>query len=84
MAWNGFPDAEVTVEQIAAEDDRVAVLYRLRGNHRGDFLGVPASGNAIDVSGMTIMRFENGAIVERWNVLDQMTMLQQLGVMVGA
>jgi steroid delta-isomerase-like uncharacterized protein len=79
MAWNAFPDAIVTAEQVVAAGDRVAALYRLRGTHKGDFMGVLASGNAIDVTGMTILRYESGKIVERWQMLDQLTLLQQLG-----
>ena len=79
MIWSAFPDARVTAEEYVEGEERVAVLYRLKGTHRGDFMGVSPSNATIDVPGMTIIRFDDGKIAERWNVLDQLTLLQQLG-----
>ncbi len=75
-----FPDLNVSVEQLVADDDNVAIAYTITGTHQGDFLGVPATGRRIKARGMQIARFENGLIVERWGSSDQLGILQQIGV----
>lgn len=75
-----FPDLNVSVEQLVADDDNVAIAYTITGTHQGDFLGVPATGRRIEARGMQIARFENGLIVERWGSSDQLGILQQIGV----
>ena len=47
--WDAFPDARLTVEDLVVEGDRAAVRYRLQGTHRGDYLGVAATGLRFDV-----------------------------------
>ena len=75
-----FPDLNVSVEQLVADDDNVAFAYTITGTHQGDFLGVPATGRRIKARGVQIARFENGLIVERWGSSDQLGILQQIGV----
>lgn len=76
---NAFPDLYSTVEHQIATDDHVAVAYRMRGTHGGDFMGIPATGKPVDIRGMQIARFEDGKMVERWGSSDQLSMFQQLG-----
>jgi steroid delta-isomerase-like uncharacterized protein len=75
----GFPDMRVTIEEQVAEGDRVTNRLTLTGTHTGDFQGMPPTGKRVTVSGINIMRFENGQIVELRGVLDLMGMMQQLG-----
>jgi steroid delta-isomerase-like uncharacterized protein len=75
-----FPDLNVSVEQLVADDDNVAIAYTITGTHQGDFLGIPATGRRIKARGMQIARFENGLIVERWGSSDQLGILQQIGI----
>ena len=51
-----------------------------RGTHRGDFQGMPASGKQMAVEVIDILRLENGKVVERWGLGDQLGMMQQLGM----
>lgn len=74
-----FPDLKVTVEQMVADDDNVAIAYTVTGTHLGDFLGVPTMGRRISARGMQIARFQNSQIVERWGSSDQLGILQQIG-----
>lgn len=76
---NGFPDLHSTVEDQVAEDDRVMTRFRARGTHHGEFMGVPASGNQIDIAGIIVSRVANGKIVEQWSVPDLLSLLQQIG-----
>lgn len=73
-----FPDLRVEVEHMVADDDNVAIAYRIRGTHEGDFQGVPATGHEIDARGMQIARFKDGHIVERWGSSDEAGIMKQL------
>lgn len=75
---NAFPDIEVIVEDTVSEGDKVAARCRVRGTHRGDTLGFVATNNAVDFTGICIVRIRDGKIVEAWNNFDFMSMSQQL------
>ena len=77
---NAFPDIHVTLEDLVCEGTMVAARWRATGTHRGDGLGFPATGKPVSFTGMVFARVENGQLVEGWNTLDQLGMLQQLGV----
>ncbi|MCC9075549.1 ester cyclase [Litorilinea aerophila] len=78
-----FPDVHFETLDTVAEGDRIAMRYRVTGTHAGEFQGIPATGRAIDVQGITILHFRNGKVAERWQQLDLMSLLQQLGVVPG-
>ena len=78
----GMPDLQCPVEEVVAEDDRVAGRFSLKGTHRGTLFGIPATGKTVDVGVMVIARFdEAGKWIEDWACWDQAGMLQQLGVL---
>ena len=74
-----FPDLCFTVGEIVAEDDRVAVTWRLCGTQSGDLPGFPTSGKKVDLSGMTIYYFTDGKISGHWQEKDRLALLGQLG-----
>ncbi len=76
-----FPDAAFYAEDIIFEGDKLVIRYHLDGTHLGEFNGIPASGKQISLSGITIMRCQDGQVVERWNETDFVGLLQQMGVM---
>jgi steroid delta-isomerase-like uncharacterized protein len=73
-----FPDLRITVDNIIAEGDKVAVRWTATGTHLGELMGIPASGRQIKFTGITIHRFADGKIVENWWVYDAMGMMQQI------
>lgn len=73
-----FPDLRLTVEEMVAEGDRVAVRFTARGTHQGEFLGVPASGNRVAWEVISIVRVAGGKIAERWSRSDAVGLRQQL------
>ncbi|MGY2894012.1 ester cyclase [Deinococcus sp. UYEF24] len=75
-----FPDLNIAVEHLLADDDNVSFAYTITGTHQGVFMGVPPTGKSIKVRGMQIGRFENGLMVERWGSSDELGMLSQLGI----
>jgi steroid delta-isomerase-like uncharacterized protein len=79
MVLSAFPDIHPTVEDAVAEGDRVAVRIVARGTHQNAFMGIPASGKAVEWREMHIYRVAGGEIVEHWGVIDQFGLLQQIG-----
>ncbi len=75
-----FPDLAVAVDHMVTDDDNVAIAYTVTGTHKGDFMGIAATGKKIKARGMQIARFEDGKIVERWGSSDELGILKQLGV----
>ncbi len=77
--WAGFPGIQLTIEDTIAEGDQLAARFRLDGEHKGEFMGIPPTGRAIVLSGQTVLRFREGRIVERWTTADMFGLLMQLG-----
>lgn len=73
-----FPNIEVIVEDTIAEGDKVAARCRVRGTHKGASLGVAATNNEIEFTGITIARIKDGKIVEAWNNFDFLSMSRQI------
>lgn len=78
MFHSAFDKAGVEVDDMIAEGDKVFVLARMTGTQRGEFMGIPATGNAIDVRICDYFRIDRGALVEHWGVMDAAGMMQQL------
>jgi len=75
-----FPDMHATIEEALAEGDKVITRGYFTGTHKGDFQGIPPTGKQVNVKYIDIWRVENGKMVENWVRLDQLGMMQQLGV----
>jgi steroid delta-isomerase-like uncharacterized protein len=80
MYREALPDWHSDVEQLIAEDDLVAEVFTASGTHRGELMGVPGTGKTLTLHGVNIFRIKDGRIVERWGRLDQLAVLQQLGL----
>ena len=79
-----FPDGRFIIEDILAEGDKVVTWASFTGTHEGPLQGIPPTGRRVKVKDIDLYRLENGKIVELWAHFDQLSMLQQLGVMGGA
>ena len=75
-----FPDLHYTLEDVIAEGDRVVQRATASGTMKGEFLGMPATGKSATWSEIHIVRVQDGKIVEHWASVDQLGMLQQLGL----
>ncbi len=75
-----FPDLEVAVDHMAADDENGAMAYTITGTHKGEFHGVAPTGKKIEARGMQIARFEDGRIAERWGSSNELGIFKQLGV----
>ena len=79
---SAFPDFQVAVEHMLADDDNVAFAYTITGTQNGPFNGMPPTGKKIKVRGMQISKFNSDAkIVERWGASHEVGILQQIGAM---
>ena len=68
------------IEDLIAAGDKVIVRFIYRGTHEGEFLGVPATGNKVEMGGIIITRIENGKIIEDRDESDMLGFMQQLGM----
>ena len=78
MMKHAFPDLQAHIEDIVAAEDKVAVRLRFRGTHRGEFLGIPATGRTIEYVSHEFYRIADGLIAEEWICSDMATLLGQL------
>jgi len=69
-----------TIEDVIAEGDRVVVRWTGRGTHGGAFMGIPPTGKSFAIAGIDVIRFEDGRMAEHWHVVDQLALMQQLGL----
>jgi steroid delta-isomerase-like uncharacterized protein len=81
MFLKAFPDMQMKVQHVVAEGDLVVIHLTSMGTNKGEMMGMPATGKAIKVQEMHLARVANGKFVEHWGVEDQVTMMQQLGLM---
>ena len=56
VLWNAFQDGRLVIEDTIAEGERLAARYSFAAIHKGDFLGIPATGREVTLKGMTILR----------------------------
>ncbi|MEZ4860330.1 MAG: ester cyclase [Caldilineaceae bacterium] len=75
-----FPDLHCTVEDEISVGEKVAAHWTVRGTHLGPFLGNRATGRAMVAQGIIFARIDNGRIAEERTLVDQMGILQQLGL----
>src|SRR5580692_7330861 len=76
----GFPDLYFSVEEQIAEGEKVLTRFEWSGTHRGEFLGVPATGRSVKVWGMVIDRLQGGRIKTPPITWDRLEVIMQLGV----
>jgi predicted ester cyclase len=74
-----FPDRTDTIEDIVADGDRVGMLFRVRGTHKGNLFGIAPTNRPFDIHELGIFRLADGRITEAWFMADELGLLQQLG-----
>ena len=75
-----FPDSTIVIERQIAEGDYVVQHLRTSGTHTGPLGPIPATGKKTDVTGVIISKLQGGKVVETWSLWDQLSLMQQLGV----
>jgi steroid delta-isomerase-like uncharacterized protein len=80
MQIAAFPDLVMTPQDVVDGGDKIVARVRFTGTHEGELMGMPATGRAVDVQLIDIMRFaDDGLVHEHWGVFDAMAMMRQLG-----
>ena len=77
--FTAFPDMHANIEHIVAEDKLVVVFLNFTGTHKGEFQGKPPTNKQVNIRSADLYRIENETIVEHWDVVDQLNLLQQTG-----
>ncbi len=80
MLRGAFPDMHSSLDHVIAEDDKVAMFGTFTGTHKGEFMGIPATGKQVSMNEFHLVRMQDGKMVEHWGVEDNMAMMTQLGV----
>lgn len=81
MMRAALPDLRITVEPMVGEGDKVAAQVTGHGTHKGEFMGIAPTGKQVTVTTIGIYRFAGNKLEEAWIQMDELGMLQQLGVM---
>lgn len=79
MLLGAFPDLHLEYQDFTCEADRVFGRYTLSATHQGEFEGIPPTGKQVQVSGMDMLRFKEGKVVEHRTELDMLGFMRQLG-----
>jgi steroid delta-isomerase-like uncharacterized protein len=77
--FEAFPDSQLTVELLVAEEDKVTDCGFLTGTHKGSLFGIPPTGKKVTIRFMDIHRLKDGKIIEGWHIEDLFGALQQIG-----
>jgi steroid delta-isomerase-like uncharacterized protein len=81
--YASFPDLYHSIEDVIAEDDKVAVRFILHGTHEAELSGIPATGRTIAVQGIAMLETVDGKVAHVDATFDQIGLMTQLGVMGG-
>ena len=79
--FTGLPDLSATMEDFVTSGDRVVGRFVYRGTHTGELMGIPASGNPVEMRSIDIWRVEDGMFVEHWDELNLLEMFEQMGAL---
>ena len=75
-----FPDMKFEILELAALEDRVWVRHKSSGTHKGKFLGFPATGNFIELEGVSILYIKDHKVIDQWSTAPLYDILPQIGV----
>ena len=75
---NGFSNIEFTIVDAFGQGNRIVKHWNFKGVHTGDFFGIPATGNTLDLSGTTLVTMENGKIAKEQDFFDMQSLTSQL------
>ena len=77
---SAFPDTKAVIEDMIAAGDKVATRWKITGTHQSELQGIPATGKKVTLTGIIISRVKDGRVIEEWEAFDQLSLMQQLGV----
>ncbi|MGI8834318.1 MAG: ester cyclase [Nitrososphaeraceae archaeon] len=75
--FKAFPNIQAKIEHKVVENDIMVVFLNFTGTHKGEFQGMPPTNKKINIRSADLYKIENEKIVEHWDVVDQLNLLQQ-------
>lgn len=76
----GFSNIKFTIVDVFGQGNKLAKHWRFQGKHTGNFFGIPPTNKDVDINGVTLVRMQDGKIAEEEDFLDNMSFMQQLGL----
>ena len=76
LLWKAFPDIRIMFDDIIIEGNKVACRYNLTGTHKGEFMDLRPTDKQFRVNGMTIFSFRDTKCVQRWNLVDMISLME--------
>ena len=76
----GIPDLDIRIQHIVAEADWVVTRVTCRGTHTGELAGIPPTGASLAFTASDIFRMVDGQVIESWHNVDDLGLLQQIGI----
>jgi predicted ester cyclase len=73
-----FHDVRIIFEDLIIEGNKIAGRYYLIGTHKGEFISLQPTNEQFNVNGMTLFAFRNARIIECWNIVDMISLKEQL------
>ena len=80
LLWKAFPDIRIIFDDIIIEKNKVACRYHLTGTHKGEFMDFQPTDKQFTVNGMTVFSFYDTKCIERWNLIDIISLSEQLRI----
>jgi steroid delta-isomerase-like uncharacterized protein len=77
---SAFPDLRAEIEDVVAQDDKVVFRMTWQGTQSGEFMGIPPTGKRVTWEVFDMVRVVDGKVAEHWGLMDQLNLMQQLGV----
>ena len=77
----GFSNITFTIIDLFGQGDKIVKHWNFKGTHSGDFFGIPATGNEVNIDGVTLVKMKDGKIAQEQDFLDNLEFYQQLGLM---
>jgi predicted ester cyclase len=78
LLWKAFPDIRIMFHDIIIEGNKVACRYNLTDTHKDEFMDLQPTDKQFRVNGMTVFSFRDTKCTERWNLVDMISLREQL------
>ncbi|HRH47199.1 MAG TPA: ester cyclase [Panacibacter sp.] len=75
-----FPKYDLFIDEMTAEGNRIIIKARVNGTHLGDLGGISPTYKKVDFPVIVAYEIENEKIISHWMLADQMSLMEQLGV----
>src|SRR6185503_2567893 len=76
--WTAFPDSRLAIEDCVEEGAKLAARFAVHATHRGEFMGVAATGRSVVITGITVLYFRGEKCIERWSEANFPALMEQI------